>query len=140
MTSLVLTLLGFATGGEVVDSGIVRVSIPSRNCNPRDHGAVANGVTDDTLPIQAALDECGTAGGGTVILACKPSQKECVFASFPLVITGNHTEFRVDDAATLRFSSARNDTRWHGVWAALSGTPGLHDIAITGGGTIDGNG
>ena len=124
---------------EIIDSGVVRVIVPSRICDPRDHGAVANGVADDTLPIQAALDECGKAGGGTVLLRCQQPSQECRFATFPLRITGNNTELRIESSATLAFSNARNDSRWHGVAAALIGS-NVHDIAVTGGGTIDGNG
>ena len=101
----------------VTDSGVVRVVVPERTCDPRQHGAVGDGRTDDTLPIQRALDQCGQAGGGTVVLGCAPSQRRCTFTTFPLQITGNHTELHVDTSATLRFSSARNDTRWQGVGA-----------------------
>jgi hypothetical protein len=115
---------------EVIDSGVVRVQIPQRECDPRAHGALGDGRTDDTLAIQAAIDECASALGGTVALTCKSTQKNCTFASFPLKLTGNNTEFHIDESATLRFSSARNDSRWQGVPAAILGS-NVHDLAIT---------
>lgn len=35
-------------------------------CNVRDYGAVGDGQSDDTAPIQAAVDDVGDAGGGVV--------------------------------------------------------------------------
>ena len=36
--------------------------------NVRDLGAVGNGVKSDTAALQAALDRCGAAGGGEVLV------------------------------------------------------------------------
>ena len=127
-------IVGFT---ELSDSGVVRVRVPKRVCDPRKHGAKADGKADDTSAIQAAIDSCAKAGGGTVPFACGGSN--CTFFSFPLRLTGNHTELRLDAGATLKFSDARNDSRWHGIAAALLGE-NLTDVAVTGGGTIDGSG
>ena len=38
-------------------------------CDARTYGAKADGTTKDTKAIQAAIDDCASAGGGTVKLA-----------------------------------------------------------------------
>ena len=38
-------------------------------CDPMAHGAVGDGSAYDTLAVRAAVDECGAAGGGTVLFA-----------------------------------------------------------------------
>jgi polygalacturonase len=109
----------------------------------RSFGARGDGVTLDTAAIQKALDACGTAGGGTVKFP--PG----TYLSQPLKIR-TRTTVLLDAGATLLATTNQSDfTKTPSHWlTAKSGSDfipfisgeNLMDVAITGRGTIDGNG
>jgi polygalacturonase len=107
-------------------------------CDARTYGAKADGATKDTKAIQAAIDDCASAGGGTVKLSGG------TFLSGPVVLKSNIT---LDLAkGTTLFGSpdhadypAKTELRAPGTQSLVSAT-NAQKIAITGGGTIDGNG
>src|SRR5580704_12577653 len=106
-------------------------------CDARTYGAKADGATKDTKAIQAAIDDCAS-GGGTVKLS---SGK---FVSGPIVLKSNIT-LDIAKGATLFGSPdhadfpAKSEFRAPGTQSLVSAT-NAEKIAITGGGTIDGNG
>ena len=107
-------------------------------CDPVQFGAKADGVTKDTKSIQAAIDACAAKGGGTVRLT------KGVFLSAPIILKSNIT-LTVAKGATLKGSPDHGDYRETLVFRAkgqqsLISAVNAHDIAITGGGVIDGNG
>lgn len=110
----------------------------SSPCNPRTHGAKADGVTKDTAAIQAAIDACEQQGGGTVRLTAG------TYLSAPIVLKSNIT-FRLDKGATLLGSAdhadypAITEFREPGLQSLVSATNAEH-VAITGEGVIDGAG
>ena len=109
--------------------------------NVRESGAVGDGKTKDTVAIQAALDRCAAAGGGTVVVPAGD------------YLTGSldvksHTTLRIEKDATLVGSPDLEDYpivkgRWEGHWIdahrALISAHQANHIAIVGPGTIAGD-
>lgn len=112
-------------------------ALPARAkvCDAKAYGAKADGLTKDTKAIQAAIDACA---GGTVKLSGG------TFVSGPVVLK-SHVTLEIEKGATLFGSAdhadypAKTEFRAPGTQSLVSAT-NAEDIAITGGGTIDGNG
>jgi polygalacturonase len=110
----------------------------ARTCNPRDFGAKADGTTKDTTAIQSAIDACATKGGGTVQLTAG------TYLSAPIVLKSNIT-LQLDKGATLLGSPdhadypAKIEFRLPALQPLVSAT-NAENVAITGEGTIDGQG
>ncbi len=115
--------------------------------NVRDYGAKGDQLTADTAALQAALDACGQAGGGTVYLP--PGD----YTTGPLFLR-SQVELRIEAGAILRatadksayFKDGRVPTtnpgggaEPHTDFQLLNGN-GLQNIALTGRGLIHGQG
>jgi len=124
----------------LLGAALFSLTLPAaaRTCDPARFGAKADGVTKDTKAIQAAIDDCAGAGGGTVTLT------KGVYVSAPITLKSNIT-LDVAAGATLLGSPDHGDYpqatvfRAPGMQALITAV-NAHDIAITGAGTIDGNG
>ena len=103
-------------------------------------GAKGDGVTDDAVAIQKAIDCCSAEGGGIVLFP-----RNHVFLSGPVELKSN-VELRLEATATLKANpdesiyklSAFGENRGEGMlwlWAKDA-----ENISITGKGTIHGNG
>lgn len=123
----VVTVVGFAAPARAAAS-----------CDPHAFGAKADGVTKDTAAIQKAIDTCSAQGGGTVTLSAG------TYLSAPIVLK-SHVTLHLDKGATLMGSPdhadypARTEFREPGLQSLISAN-GAANIAITGEGTVDGNG
>lgn len=107
-----------------------------------DYGAVADGHTVNTARIQAAIDECAAAGGGTIVVPAG------TFVSGALFFKPG-VNLQVERGAVLKSTTAMADfpplyTRWEGIeryWtAAFLNFVGMTDVTVSGPGTIDGSG
>lgn len=107
-------------------------------CSATAYGAKADGTTNDTHAIQAAIDACAAKGGGIVRLTGG------TFLSGPVILK-SHITLDVEAGATLLGTpdhDAYPVTDVFGARGHLSLISASHaqDVTITGGGTIDGNG
>ena len=104
------------------------------------YGAKGDGVTDDAVAIQKAIDRCSAEGGGMVVFP-----RNHVFLSGPVELKSN-VELHLEATATLKANpderiyrlSAFGENRGEGmlwIWAKDA-----ENISITGKGTIHGNG
>jgi polygalacturonase len=107
--------------------------IPEKVFAITDHGAVAGDTADNTKAIQATIDAAAKAGGGIVEVPAGD------FLSGPIQFASSIT-LRLDSGATLKMLPI--DRYPGGTRSPASFISGqkLHDIAITGQGTIDGQG
>ncbi|WP_142685292.1 glycoside hydrolase family 28 protein [Chitinophaga polysaccharea] len=106
------------------------------------YGAIADGITLNTAAINKAIATCSMKGGGVVLVP------EGLWLTGPVEMKSN-VNLHLKSGATLLFTPDKNqyplvEGSYEGRSAARNQSPvsgsGLHDIAITGKGIIDGNG
>jgi len=117
-------------------------SIPDRDYEITDFGAVGDGTTDALPAIRAAIERASADGGGRVVLP------EGTWLSEGPVHLASNIDLHVSEGATLLFGTDTDDylpvvrTRWEGTeldgYSPLIYGNDVHDVAITGSGTIDG--
>ncbi|WP_373176737.1 glycoside hydrolase family 28 protein [Bacteroides eggerthii] len=121
---------------------IEQPTIPNRKYDIQDYGAVPNGITDNTVAINKAIEECSKNGGGIVVVP------QGLWLTGPIKLK-SHIELHLEEGAVVTFSRNLQDyplvrTYFEG-WecvrcqSPISGRD-LHDIAITGQGVFDGSG
>ena len=133
-----------AHGWDRVPSILARIKPPSfapRSFSVTRYGAKADGVTDSSAAFRRAIAACAAAGGGRVVV------EGGTFLSGPIHLR-SRVNLEVKESATLKFLTDPKAyelyvlTRFEGVemmgLSPLIYASGAHDIAITGGGTLDG--
>ena len=146
---LVFTLLSFLICSTTYSSTITNQDKNpdnlSSNFNVTDYGAVGDGITLNTTAFQSAIDACANSGGGTVVI---PSG---IYLSGTIVLKNNIC-LHFEHNATLLGSTRHEDFplqplpkyRSHkdkaGGFYALIYAEGATNIALTGTGTINGQG
>jgi len=115
---------------------------PAQDFSVEDFGAKADGNTDNTAAFAAAIAACHKAGGGRVVAA------KGVYKTAAIHLL-SHVNLHVAKGSTLSFSTNPNAylpavfTRWEGMemmgYSPLIYAYEQQNIAITGGGTLDGN-
>ena len=125
-----ILLLALLTG--IADAAPKLPVIPDTVFNITNFNAIGDGTTANTTAIQAAIDAAGKSGGIVVVPAGD-------FLSGPIRLTSG-VNLRVESGATLRmlpldkYPGSTNDP------ANFISGAGLHDVAISGSGVIDGQG
>lgn len=122
---------------------IITPIFPDKNFNITSYGAIGNGITDCTKAIKSAIEDCSNNGGGKVIVP------QGVFLTGAIHLKSNVNIF-VSENAVIKFSKDKSKylplvfSRWEGVecmnYSALIYAYGQENIAITGKGSLDGQG
>ena len=135
-----------AAGGGAQASCALPCGKPCATYSVRDFGAKGDGATKDTAAVQKALDACAKSGGGRVTV---PSGTYLIGS----VYLGDRTELNLEKGATLLGSPDLDDYNAPDAYPQNWGSPNegwsakhlilaleKRNVAITGEGTVDGNG
>ncbi|MEN6625415.1 MAG: glycoside hydrolase family 28 protein [Candidatus Sumerlaeia bacterium] len=125
-------------------SRIVPPQFPARDYDVTKFGAVGDGKTDSRPAFARAIDQCNAEGGGRVVVPAGRYQ-----INGPIHLKSN-VNLHLAEGAYIRFSSNPADylpvvlTRWEGTelfnYSPLVYAYQATNVAITGAGTLDGNG
>ena len=123
---------------------IVPPTFPKRDVRITTHGAVGDGRTDARPAVTRAIAECSVAGGGRVVIPAGDWM-----SNGPIHLKSN-VALHLESGATVRFSADPAHylplvlTRWEGTecynYSPLVYAYQATNVAITGSGTLDGNG
>jgi polygalacturonase len=103
--------------------------IPATNFFVTDFGAVGNGVLNNATAFTNAINAAVAAGGGSVIVTGG------TYLCGPIVLF-NNINLQVNSDATLKMLPRAN---WPSTLPPFISGSGVHDVSVTGAGTIDGN-
>ncbi len=116
-------------------------------CNPATYGAVGNGITDNTIPLQTAINNCSAAGGGIVPLT-KAAGTSGVYLITPIQLR-SHVILQIGAGVVLQGTNDEGQYtpafidypyRQNAPFEALISAFQATDVGIIGPGTIDGAG
>lgn len=132
----------WAMATEIVNS-IQAPKFPDKDFGIGDYGAIGDGKKDCSDAIASAIAACHQAGGGRVVI--KPG----VYMTGPIHLDSG-VNLHIEEGATLRFFTDPKRylpevfTRWEGMehmgYSPLIYAYGKENIAVTGKGTLDGQG
>jgi Glycosyl hydrolases family 28/Pectate lyase superfamily protein len=124
---------GGAPSRRTLNSGTWRVT---------EFGAVGDGKTLGTRAIQSAIDACAKAGGGVVVVPAGRFLTAPIFlrSNVELHLTTGATLLATRDKALYPSVDGRNGGVEQKLYASLITGKDLENIAITGNGTVDGDG
>jgi polygalacturonase len=107
--------------------------IPAGSFNITNYGAIGDDVTTNTAAIQAAINAAANTGGGTVVVPAG------TYLSGPIRIASS-INLHLDGGAVLRMLPLDKYPGGTEAPASFITGQGLHDVAISGSGMIDGQG
>src|SRR5215469_16108560 len=129
IVSAVLLCFGFAAQVRAVNPALP--VIPSTVFNVTSYGAVGDGVTDNTIAIQNAINACSTAGGGIIEVPAG------TFLSGPITLFSSmdlHVDGMLQMLPLYTYPGGVTNAQ------TFINCNGVHDLAVSGFGVIDGQG
>jgi polygalacturonase len=130
---LTLALLGSLPLGQAKDVQPEIPRIPSAIFDVKDFGLIGDGTTDDTKAVQQAIDKASAQGGGTV----KLSKGKILCGPLKLC---SHLRLQIEEGVMLVMLPLARYPGGNREPADFIGAKGLTDLAVTGAGTIEGQG